>query len=218
MTEKRINIMIVDDHQIIIDGLKSLLADEKKITVTGEANNGKVAIEQIKLLDVDVILMDIEMPVMNGCDATRVITSSFPDIKVIALTSFDEKVIVKKMLNAGASGYILKNIKKEILLEAIETVVKGDTYYSSEISIILETSSAEEAMAPKNYQSLSILTDRELEVLKLIALGLSNNEAAEKLFVTPKTIDVHRTNIMRKLNIHNVAGLVRLAIENGLLE
>lgn len=213
-----IKIMIVDDHQLIVDGLKSLLSGEKNIRIVAEASNGKEALRQLETEEVDVILMDIEMPVMNGCDATRAIISEYPYIKIIALTSFDERSIISKMLNAGASGYLLKNIKKEILLEAIETVVKGEPYYSSEISIIMEKPTAEEALAPKNPQALSVLTDREIEVLKLIVLGISNKEAAEKLFVSPKTIDVHRTNIMRKLDIHNLAGLVKLALENHLLD
>jgi DNA-binding NarL/FixJ family response regulator len=130
------------------------------------------------------------------------------------------------MLNAGASGYVLKNINKEILLEAINTIVKGGTYFSSEIPIALAASSAEDIIthekqisSPKeSSRTISLLSPREIEILKLIANGLSNNEIAKKLFISPNTVDTHRTNLMQKLNIHNVVGLMKYAIKNGLLE
>lgn len=215
MTSKQINIMIVDDHQIIIDGIKALLKDEKNIFVAAEANNGKDAIAIMGKIPLDIILMDIEMPLLNGCDATAVITTRYPTAKIIALTTYDEKSIVTKMLNAGASGYILKNINKEILMEAINTVIKGKTYFSSEISITLAASSSDiTSQLPVSPDAL--LSPREIEILKHIANGFSNNEIADKLFISSKTIDTHRTNIMQKLNIHNVVGLVKYAIKMGL--
>ncbi len=217
MTAKRINIMIVDDHQIIIDGIKALLKDVKTIFVAAQANNGKDAIAIIEKTPVDIILMDIEMPLLNGCDATAIITSRYPEIKIIALTTYDEKSIVKKMLNAGASGYVLKNINKEILMEAIDTVAKGNTYFSSEIPIVLVAPSAE-ITSQNQASSISLLSSREIEILKHIANGLSNNEIADKLFLSVKTIETHRTNIMQKLDIHNVVGLVKYAIKSGLSE
>ena len=163
--------------------------------------------------------MDIEMPILNGYDATAFITSKYPHIKVIALTTHSEKTIVKKMLNAGASGYILKNINKEILLEAIHTVVKGKTYFSSEIPIVLATLSSEDTnYKEKQKYSTALLSVREIEILIHIANGLSNTEVAEKLFLSPKTVETHRTNIMQKLNIHNVVGLVKYAIKSGLID
>lgn len=214
-----IKILLVDDHQIVIDGLKSLLTEIKNIVIVGEANNGKDAIDVLSKTPVDVILMDIEMPVMNGLDSTKIITSRYPQTKVIALTTFSENAIVKKMLNAGASGYILKNIKTETLLEAIITVHSGEKYFSSEISLVLLKPSTEEIILPKKQNSsVNLLSSREIEILKLIAEGLSNSETAEKLFISPKTVKAHRENIMKKLDLHNVVELVRCAIDNGLIE
>lgn len=220
MSAKQIHIMIVDDHQIVIDGLKSLLSKIKNLLIVAEANNGKEAIEALNKTPVDIVLMDIEMPVMNGWDATKIITDNYPDTKVIALTTFSEKTIVKKMINAGASGYILKNIKKETLLEAIDAVHRGEQYFSSEIEFALLKPSSEEIIIPQKQasSSLNLLSPREIEVLKLIADGLSNTEIGTKLFISPKTVKAHRENIMKKLDLHNVVELVRYAINNSLIE
>lgn len=211
--------MIVDDHQIIIDGIKSVLGDVNNIFVIAEANNGRDAITILEKKTVDIILMDIAMPILNGCDATAIITARYPLIKVIALTTYDEKSIVKKMLDSGASGYVLKNINKEILIEAIDAVAKGKIYYSSEIPILLATPSSENPITEKKQATYtSLLSSREIEILQHIANGLSSNEIADKLFLSSKTIETHRTNIMRKLNIRNVVGLVKFAIKSGLVE
>lgn len=219
VTKKRIHIMIVDDHQIVINGIKSLLSATSNLAIVAEANNGKDAIEVLRKIPVDVVLMDIEMPVMNGLDATKIITSRYSHTKVIALSTFSEKAIVKKMLSAGASGYILKNIKKEILIEAIAAVHNGERYLSSEVSLALHKPSAEEIIIPqKQPPSISSLSFREIEILKLITGGLSNTEIADKLYISPKTVKSHRENIMKKLDLHNVVELVRYAIDNGLIE
>lgn len=215
---KQINIMIVDDHQIIIDGLKALFNSVKNISVVAEANNGKDAIAILEKTPVDIILMDIEMPVLNGYDAATIITSKYPELKIIALTTYDEKFIVQKMITAGALGYILKNIDKEVLIKAINTVIKGETFFSSEIPIILSSHTSEETILPQTQSSYnSLLSPREIEILKYIANGLSNIEISQKLFISSKTVDTHRTNIMKKLNIHNVVGLVKYAIKSGLI-
>lgn len=213
----KIRLLIVDDHQIVIDGIKSLLSGTKNLFIAAHANNGQEAIDILSKTPIDVALMDVEMPVMNGWEATKIITTRYPHTKVIALTTFSEKAIVKKMLAAGASGYILKNINRETLLEAIMTVHNGEQYLSSEISLALMKPSAEEIIiAPKQPASLSLLTAREIEVLKCIAAGLSNTEIAEKLFISPKTVKAHRENLMKKLDVHNVVDLVRYAMDNGL--
>ncbi|HXC06225.1 MAG TPA: response regulator transcription factor [Bacteroidia bacterium] len=212
--------MIVDDHQILIDGLKSLLAESQTVVVVAEANNGDKALELLAQKQVDVVLMDISMPLMNGWDTTQLITSDYPGTKVIALSSYSEKAIILKMINAGASGFMLKNIKKELLLKAIEAVHKGETFFSSEIStILLEPSQEETFSKPKPIsQSLSLLSSREVEVLKLIAHGLSNTDIGEKLFISANTVKSHRENIMKKLELHNVVELVRYAIDNKLIQ
>lgn len=214
-----IKIMLVDDHQIVLNGLKSLLTPEKNISIVAEANNGKEAVDVLSRINADVVLMDIEMPVMNGWDAARIITSRYPNTKVIALTTFSEKAIIKKMLNAGASGYVLKNAKKETLLEAIAAVHQGEQYFSNEISLALLKPSEEEVILPQKKTSyLHLLSSREIEILKLIADGLSNPEIGGKLFISPKTVKAHRENIMKKLDLHNVVEIVRYAIDNGLIE
>jgi DNA-binding NarL/FixJ family response regulator len=220
MTPKPIQVMIVDDHQILIDGLKSLLAESQTVVVVAEANNGDKALELLAQKQVDVVLMDISMPLMNGWDTTQLITSDYPGTKVIALSSYSEKAIILKMINAGASGFMLKNIKKELLLKAIEAVHKGETFFSSEIStILLEPSQEETFSKPKPIsQSLSLLSSREVEVLKLIAHGLSNTDIGEKLFISANTVKSHRENIMKKLELHNVVELVRYAIDNKLIQ
>ncbi len=219
MKKDMIKILITDDHQLIVEALKSLLSDVNNMTIVAEANNGKEAIGIIGKTSVDIVLMDVEMPVMNGWDATEIITSRYPETKVIALTTFSEKAIVKKMIDAGASGYVLKNVKKEILIEAIETVYKGETFFSSEIPLVLLKPSSEIAGNPKKQaSSVHLLSSRETEILKLITQGLSNNEIATKLFISPKTVNAHRENIMKKLDVHNVIGLVRYALDNGLIE
>lgn len=215
---EQIKVMIVDDHQIFIDGIKALLSNEENILIVAHANNGRDAIKIIENTPVDIILMDIEMPILNGYDTTAIVTTRFPHIKVISLTTHDEKSIVNKMLNAGASGYVLKNIDKEILLVAIHTVFKGQMYFSSEIPVALATNSSEEVSQIQNKNTdVASLSDREIEIVRHIANGLSNNEVAKKLFISPKTVDTHRSNIMQKLDIHNVVGLVKYAIKSGII-
>lgn len=227
---ENIKILIAEDHQIVIDGIKALLEDVEGITVVGEAMDGRECIEKLEQLQVkrqqdtdksgvDIILMDIDMPVMNGYHATRLIQNKYPRVKVLALTMYNERSLITKMLKAGACGYILKNIDKEELLEAIKTVNNGETYYSSEIPLTLSRPASEDILAKKQEDILiSQLTQRELEVLKLIAQGLSNNQIGEKLFISHRTVDTHRTNLMQKLNVHNIAGLIKVAIQNGLVD
>ncbi len=219
MKKNSIKVLIVDDHQLVVDGLKSLLSGKENIEVVAEANNGKEALEVLSETPADVVLMDVEMPVMNGWDATKLIVTRYPKTKVIGLSSFSEKAIVRKMLAAGVSGYILKNIDKEVLIEAITTVNDGLTYYCSEISLSLLKPSAEEAFELQTQQSSpDLLSSRETEILKLIGKGLSTKEIGSKLFISYKTVNAHREHIMKKLNIHNVVGLVRYAIDNGLID
>jgi len=215
----KINILIVDDHQLFIDGLKSLFATEADFIVAGYANNGKEAIQLLETTPADVILIDIEMPLMNGFDTAEHIIRKYPGIKIIALTTHDEKSIVRKMIDAGASGYLLKNIDKTTLLEAIHTVLEGRLYLSSEITVSLNSlRDPLEKEAGNREPAMDLLSAREVEILIQIANGKSNNKIAEELFLSPKTIDTHRTNIMQKLSINNVVGLVRFALKNGLVE
>lgn len=216
--KKTIKIFLVDDHQLILEGIKSRLAETDHIKIVGEASNGKEAIEQLRKIHPDVILMDIAMPVMNGFDTARMIRAQYPQIKIIALTTYDEKGIIKKMLDAGALGYILKNVKREELLKAIETVMSGNNYFSSEISLALLKPAVEEILPALPKQPTVALTRREIEILQQIAMGLTSNEIAQKLFISTNTVDTHRNNIMSKLGVNNIASLIRYAIQNKLIE
>lgn len=206
-------ILLVDDHQIVIDGIRALLATEKNVEIKGEAHNGAEALEMLHLLKVDIALMDLDMPAMGGLEATKLIRAKFPEVKIIVLTMHDEKAMVQSMIDAGADGYLLKNSPKAELLRAISAVSGGESYFPAEVKSILLQADFEHARKGK----LADLTDREMEILKCIAEGHSNKEIGERLFISHRTVDTHRTNLMQKLDVHNIAGLVRIAITNGLI-
>lgn len=208
-----INLLIVDDHQIVTDGLKALLSGEPALVLKGEASNGQMAIDMLKVLKVDVVLMDLDMPVLSGIEATKIIKKQFPDVKIIVLTMHDEKAMISMLIELGADGYVLKNSSRERLLEAINDVHAGKTHLSEEVTAVLLKPDVNRMQG-----KLAELTEREVEILKLVADGLSNKEIGDKLFISHRTVDTHRTNLMNKLQLHNVAGMVRFAIENGLVE
>ena len=208
-----VNILLVDDHTIVTDGLKALLDGDTAYVVKGEAANGQIAIEMLRLLKIDLVLMDIDMPVLNGIEATKIIKKEMPDKKIIMLTMHDEKAMIKLMLDIGADGYLLKNSGKAEIVKAINNVMAGEKYYSEEVtSVLLEKKDNKESSG-----ILAELTEREIQIIKLIAEGLSNKEIGEKLFISHRTVDTHRTNLMNKLDLHNVAGIVKFAIVNGLI-
>ncbi len=207
-----VNILLVDDHTIVTDGLKAMLAGESDYVIKGEAANGQEALEMLRILKVDVILMDIDMPVMNGIDASRVIKKEMPDKKIIILTMHDEKAMIRMLLDIGVDGYLLKNSPKKELLTAIDNVISGSVFLSEEANSLMLSAESPQ----KKNENLSSLTDREIEIIKCIAEGLSNKEIGDKLFISHRTVDTHRTNLMSKLNLHNVAGIVKFAIVNGL--
>jgi DNA-binding NarL/FixJ family response regulator len=209
-----INVAIADDHQIVIDGLKALLDNEPDFAYKSHALNGRAAIELAKNLKIDVFLMDIDMPEMDGIEATKALKQDFPDIKVIILTMHDEKSLIKMLMDLGADGYLLKNSDQAELSLAIRNVYEGKKHFSSEVTMSLLQ--PDEPAAQK--ENLKGLTEREIEILTLIAEGLSNKEVGDKLFISHRTVDTHRTNLMKKLDVHNIAGLIRFAIKNGLVE
>ncbi|MBL4755673.1 MAG: response regulator transcription factor [Flavobacteriales bacterium] len=215
---QEIRVLIADDHQMVIEGIRALLADVENISIIGEATNGRDCFKKLAKIDADVVLMDMDMPIMSGIDATRLIAKTYPHIKVIALTMYNEKALITKMLEAGTEGYILKNIGKDELRLAIETVNNGEQFFSSEIPITLSRPTAVNTIPENQVDALTKLTKRELEILGYIAQGLSNNEIGEELFISSRTVDTHRTNLMKKLDVHNVAGLIRFAIQNDLVK
>lgn len=211
-----ISVIIADDHQMFIDGIKSLLEHQENIAISGEAKNGEEVIELLEKQQADIILMDINMPELNGVDATKIIHKKFPNVKVLMLTMHNTKEYIAQMVAAGASGYILKNTGKEELIMAIEALYRGENYYSKEV-----TARIMESMKPKREQNFVgevELTDREKEVLKLIVQELTTTEIAEKLFISHHTVETHRKNLISKLNVKNTAGLVKYAFQNGIVE
>lgn len=216
MSEK-IRIVIVDDHQMFIDGLKGILEPEPNISIMGTAHNG---IELLKLLEntaTDIILLDVNMPEMNGIEATKEIVKLYPSIKIIMLTMFDTSDYIQKVLKAGAHGYILKNTGKAELLEAIKTVNSGQSFFSNEVTKTIMAGLQNKPKQVNNTMEVE-LTDREIDVLKLIAQELTTNEIGEKLFISKHTVETHRKNLISKLNVRNVVGLVKYAVEKGYTE
>lgn len=205
-------ILVCDDHQLVLDGLKSLINGQDDINVVSTANSGREAIRQLEILKVDIILMDIDMPEMNGIEATKILKKDYPEIKIIILTMHDEKSIIQLLMDIGADGYILKNATQEELLQGIRQVKQGKKHFSPDVTIALLRNDKESSSVSPD------LTERELEILKLIAEGFSNKEIGDKLFISHRTVDTHRTNLMKKLEINNIAGLIRYAIKHSLVD
>ncbi len=204
-----IRVFIVDDHPVVLEGMRSLLSNEKGIEVAGYAMKAQSCLGYFISNTADVILMDINLPDMSGIDLCSEIKRKYPGIMVLGLSTFDQGTYIQKMMENGASGYILKNAGKEELLEAIHTVVKGKTYLSFEAGRMIRKENA--------ASRLPALTSREREVLALIAEGFTNPQIADKLFVSPATVDSHRKNLLTKLKVKNTASLIKFSIENKLI-
>lgn len=214
---EKINILVVDDHKIVRDGILSLLQDEADISIVAQAENGKDALEKIPGLLPHLVLMDINMPVMNGIECAREITRLFPEIKVLALTMLNELEHIKNMLSAGAKGYLLKNSGKEELVMAIKKVMSGQNYFSDEVKDLIMLEMVKKKTMPGKIIGEKVpLTSRELDILELILQELTNQEIAEKLFISVRTVDAHRRNLLEKTGARNTAGLVKFALENHL--
>lgn len=207
-------IILAEDHNIVREGLKKLLEEDSKIIITGEAKNGKEAVELAAKLLPDLILMDISMPILNGIEATKKIKKQLPSIKILVLSMYDNEEYIKEVMNAGANGYLLKEALAEHLVSAIKTVIKGGTYFGPKISERLADKN--ETQSEEITTKFDTLTNKEKEILKLIGDGLSNKEIAALLNRSVKTIETHRSNIMEKLSIHKLADLIRYSIKKGL--
>jgi DNA-binding NarL/FixJ family response regulator len=210
-----VRIILADDHKIMREGLRALLAKQKEIEVIAEADSGRAVIELCSQLHPDVVIIDISMPDLNGIDAARQITRQAPDIKVIALSMHSDKKYVKEMLAAGASGYLLKDAAFEELGMAIATVLKNKTYLSPQITDTVVKDYVNENV-PRDSIASTALSAREREVLQLIAEGKSTRDIAATLYVSVKTIETHRKQLMDKLGINNIAELTKYAIREGL--
>ncbi len=207
-----INVLIADDHQLIIDGLKTIMEDAEDIQIVAEAKDGYQVLKVLEETpDIHVILMDINMPKLDGLDCTRQVHKRFPEVKVIALTQYSEKRFVKRMIKNGASGYILKDSERDVLMKAIRTVHEGEKYFCDRLSFQL----ASQELKMQDTKSLfPKLSERETEILKLICREFSSQEIADQLFISFHTVESHRANLMLKAGAKNTAGLVRWAVEN----
>jgi DNA-binding NarL/FixJ family response regulator len=208
---KPIRVLVVDDHAIVREGICSLLARRKDIEVVGEAADGKRAIDAVVQFDPDVVLMDIQMPGLNGLEATREIHKRFPSTRILVLTQHESKEYVVPLLRAGAVGYITKTARATELIGAIRAVYEQGAYLPPRITQTLVDALVETPGATEQ----PVLTERELEVLRLVVEGLSSREIAERLNISVKTVDTHRANIMDKVGAHNTAELTKYAIRKG---
>ncbi len=215
---EKIKVLIADDHTILRDSLKALLALSENIEVVAGADNGKEAIDLVKEFKPDVVLMDIAMPVMGGIESTKQITKTYPGVKVIILSQYDNREYVLSAIKAGASGYIIKRAVSADLITGIEAVYHGGFYFYPTIAKTVIDDYLRQLSGKQSEDEYDRLSDREKEVLKLIAEGRSSNEIATMLFISGKTVLGHRTNIMEKLNIHNRTELVKYAIRKGLIQ
>ncbi len=213
-----IKVFIADDHHLVREGISLLLEQEPDISVVGQAADGESAIASIGKLKPDIVILDISMPGVNGIEAARrVIAEGFKG-RIIVLTQYDKEEYVRKAIQVGASGYLLKDSLKSEVIEAIRKISGGEIYVSSSISRILVEEYLQQLKRKQITREIPELTSRETEVLSLIAGGLSSKQIADKLFLSIRTIDFHRANITQKLGIHDVAGLTRFAIKHGLVK
>lgn len=214
---KIIRLLIVDDHQMVRDGIRVMLESREDMVrfEIDEAENGEIAVRQILKKPFDIILLDYQLPDMTGADTLQKIRLYKKDLKVLALSNYDEVSYVKSMINEGANGYILKNVEPSQLIHAIESVLAGKPYYSNEVAIKL-IDSANDPQKTVNARK-SDLTQRELEILKKIASGKTNEAIAKELFISKRTVDTHRQNLLKKLQVNNTAGLLKAAYAFDLL-
>lgn len=206
-----IRLFIVDDHPVVIEGIHSLVLNEKDIEWVGHAMNAQSCLGFFVNNAANIVLMDINLPDMSGVELCAAMKEKYPGIFILGLSTFNQGLYIKKMMENGASGYILKNSSKEELLNAIHTVCDGGIYFSGEVGDALKQYQRTEQV------EIPVLSRREKEVLELIAEGYTNPEIAEKLFISPFTVDSHRKNLIAKLNVKNTASLVKLAVERKLI-
>ncbi len=204
----RTKVFIVDDHYMVIEGIRSLLQNEKDIEWTGHASNAASCLAFLQQQQPDVILMDINLPDKSGIDLCKEVREKYPAVYVIGLSTFNQQSFIQKMMGNGASGYVLKNATQEELMEAIAAVSAGKTFLSDEVA---------QSLRKNNEGEIPVLTRREKEVLELIADGLTNNEIAQKLFISVTTVDTHRKNLLAKFDARNIASLIKAAMQMQLL-
>lgn len=201
------SVFIVDDHYMVIEGIRSLLQTEKDIDWMGHATNAASCLAFLRIHTPDVILMDVNLPDMSGIDLCKQVTALLPSVHILGLSTFNQQPIIKNMMDNGAAGYVLKNATKEELMEAISTVMKGKNYLSMEAALALRDT----------HHEIPLISRREREVLTLIADGFTNAEIAEKLFISVPTVNTHRKSLLAKFNVGNTAGLIKQAVKHNLV-
>lgn len=215
--DNSIRVLLAEDHTIVRKGLRSLLEAEPDIEVVGEAENGREAVEKTRELSPDVVVMDISMPVLGGLEATRQIAKKFPQIKVLVLTVHANSEYVLQLLRMGASGYVVKQAAPEELVTAIKAVYRGDCFLSPMISGHVIDGYVHLAAMMENAERYEKLTNREREILQLVAEGHTNKEMARMLYISVKTVETHRAHLMKKLDIHSASKLTSYAIRKGII-
>jgi len=212
----KIRVFLTDDHTLFREGIKAILKDELSIEIVGEADNGRQAVALARQLHPDIVLMDIAMPDLGGFEATHRILRADPKTKVLILTMYEEEEVITRCLDAGASGYVLKDVPRAHLIHAIDVVNQGGQYLTSRAlkKVVKQYVKGAKSPAATSYERLS---DREREVLKLLADGLTLKEIAVRLVLSVKTVDSHKTNLMRKLDLHDRSELIKYAIQRKLI-
>lgn len=209
-----VKILLVDDHEIFLEGLENLLSSSDSIEIIAKANDGIEALNFIRADQPEILITDLSMPNMGGIELVKKVKSEFPEIKILVLTMHDDRPTISEIMMAEAEGYVLKNSSKKQLITAIERLHEGGTYYSNEVmSILMERMKKEKKKAEAEH----MLTERELEILKLIAEEKSSQEIADDLFISIRTVDTHRKNLLKKSDTHSVIGLLKFGVHHGLV-
>ena len=211
---KKLRILIVDDHEFFRNGLKMVVNRLKYASVVGEASNGQEFLELQKEKNADLVLLDLQMPIMNGIEASKIAIRDFPDLKVVILTMFDDTEYIENMIDIGVHGYLLKNITRELLDQALQSISDGNTYYSPELWSYFSKRFSEQK---KDERANIAFTKREKEILQLICDGLSNKDISEELFISERTVVGHKSNLLSKTNCKSTISLLSYAIKNKLV-
>ena len=210
-----VNLLIADDHTMFLQGITALLQQEPNITVIDKAINGIEALEIVKKGVVDFVILDISMPEMDGIELSKILKKQYPNVKILIVSTHSNVMVISRLIRIGVNGYLLKNAEKEELLKAINTIASGENYFAEELE---EKHLSNSSRIEKQVSNLTELSSREKEILVLIAHEYNTAEIAEKTFISLNTVNTHRRNLLSKLNAKNTAGLVKYAVENGLVD
>ena len=213
-----ITILIADDHPLIAEGIKNTFENQPNFEVVKMVVNGVEVLDFLSKNKVDVVLLDVNMPEMDGIECAKQILQNYSSTKIAVLSMHQEKSVIQNLMQIGVNGYMLKTIPSDELLVAIQSIYNGKTYFNADVTkaLLSDDNSSTLNALPKQSPLVDQLTTREIEIIKLIAQGNTNTQIGEQLYISPRTVDTHRTNLMKKLNINNMASLIRFAFQNGL--